>query len=82
MAIPDVMLAFAIVAFYVGMGMAELWYPLIPADLVAVGTMWTTKLGVIVGSKMRTSICFTRHPWLVVLTLTHLIYPFHGHMRY
>ena len=70
--VPDAMLTFTIVAFYVGKGTAELWPSLIPADLVAVGTTWTAEMGVIAGSKMRPIIHFTRYPWLVALTLTYL----------
>ena len=81
-AVPASMFTFAVVAFFAGMGTAELWPSLIPAELVAIGIMWTATMGDIAEPKTRTIICFTRHPWLMVLTLPHLIYPFHGHMRY
>ena len=76
------MFACAIVAFYAGLGMTELWSSLISAELVAVVNAWTAKMRVITGSKMKTIICITRSPWLVVLTLTHFIYSLHRHMRY
>ena len=73
MAVPDAMFTVAIVAFYAGMGMVKLWPSLTPAELVAVGNAWTAKMRVIVGSNMRSIICFTMIPQLVELTLTHLI---------
>ena len=81
-AISDAVFAFTIVAFKTVLGVIELVPSLNLAKLMAVGNAWGAKMRIIAGSKERTIINFTRHPWFGVLTLTHLVYPFSGHMRY
>ena len=53
-----------------------------PVELMAIGIAWGAKMRIIMGAEMRTIIHFTRSPWLGVLTMTHLIYSFSGHLSY